>query len=116
MTTKEIADKLVELCRQGKNLEAEDLLYHSDVVSLEADGSEVKGLEAVKGKTQWFLDNHEIHSASIPEYYVGQNSFSVIFEVEVTPKGGERMAMKELGVYAVSDGKVVHEQFHNVAG
>jgi len=116
MTTREIADKLVELCDQGANLEAEDLLYHPDVVSLEADGVEVKGIEAVKGKTQWFLDNHEIHSASIPAYYVGHNTFSVVFEVGVTPTGGKRMQMKELGVYTVADGKVVHEQFQNLSG
>ena len=116
MTTREVADKLVGFCLQGENLKAEDLLYHPEVVSVEANGMEVKGLDAVKGKTQWFLDNHEIHSAKVAEYYVGHNSFSVIFEMEVTPKGGQRTRMKELGVYTVADGKIVHEQFQNLAG
>ena len=115
MTTKEIAEKIVELCKQGRNLEAEDLYYHSDIVSVEPDGTEVKGLEAVKGKTQWFFDNHEVHSASIPEYYVGHSGFTIIFEAEITPKGGERTRLKELGVYTVADGKVVHEQFQHLA-
>jgi len=114
MTTHEIAAKMVELCKQGKNLEAEELFYHPDIVSVEADGTEVKGLAAVKGKTQWFFDNHEVHGGDVPAYYVGHNSFSIVFEVDVTPKGGQRMTMAELGVYTVANGKVVHEQFQTL--
>ena len=36
MTTMEIAKKLVDLCRQGKNAEALDTLFADDVVSVEA--------------------------------------------------------------------------------
>jgi len=36
MDTMEIARKLVDLCRQGKNMEALDTLFAADVVSVEA--------------------------------------------------------------------------------
>ena len=40
MTTKEIADQLVALCRAGKNIEAVETLLSADVVSVEAMGDE----------------------------------------------------------------------------
>ena len=36
MNTIEIAKKLVELCKQGRNMEALDILFADDVVSVEA--------------------------------------------------------------------------------
>jgi hypothetical protein len=56
MKTMEIAQKMVDLCRQGKNLEALDTLFAADMVSVEAcempgaPSRESKGLAAVKGK------------------------------------------------------------------
>ena len=66
----EIANKLVELCRQGKNAEALDTLYADDVVSVEAAvppgmEREAKGLAAVRAKGQWWEENHEIRSAGV---------------------------------------------------
>ena len=40
MTTKDIADRLVELCKAGKNLEALDTLFSDKIVSVEAMGNE----------------------------------------------------------------------------
>ena len=62
MNTMEIANKLVELCRQGKNTEALDTLYADDVVSVEAAvppgmEREAKGLAAVRAKGQWWEEN-----------------------------------------------------------
>ena len=70
MTTMDIARKLVELCRQGRNEEALDTLYADDAVSVEAMAMsdappEVKGLAAIKAKGEWWMNNHEIHSSSV---------------------------------------------------
>ena len=67
MNTIEIAKKLAELCKQGRNMEALDVLFADDVVSAEAVAmpgaqQEIKGLAAVKGKHEWWLANHEIYS------------------------------------------------------
>jgi len=55
MKTMEIAKKLADLCRQGKNEEALDTVYADHVASVEAATlpgmeREVKGFAAVKAK------------------------------------------------------------------
>jgi len=40
MTTQEVADKLVQLCREGKNDQAIEELYADNVVSREPKGSD----------------------------------------------------------------------------
>ena len=51
-------------------MEALDILFADDVVSVEAVAmpgaqQEIKGLAAVKGKHEWWLAIHEIHSGSV---------------------------------------------------
>ncbi len=58
MNTIDIANKMVELCRQGKNMEALNTLFADDVVSVEAAAApgmerEARGLAAVKAKGEW---------------------------------------------------------------
>ena len=122
MDTMEIAKKLVELCRQGKNMEALDTLFAEDVVSVEAVGmpgapQEAKGLAAVKGKGEWWLANHEIHSASVTGPWPHGDRFVVGFQYDVTNKpSGKRMKMDEVGLYTVRSGKIVREEFFYDAG
>ena len=52
-----IGKQLVELCNQGKNLEAIEALYADDVISIEVMGSpempaRMEGIEAIKGKNK----------------------------------------------------------------
>jgi ketosteroid isomerase-like protein len=113
----DIANKLVELCRQGKNMEALDTLFSQDMVSVEAGmppsmEREAKGLAAVKAKNQWWFDNHEIHSKSVSGPWPHDDRFIVGFQFEVTNKAeGKRMKMDEVGLYHVKDGKIVREEF-----
>lgn len=117
MNTMEIARKLVELCRQGKNHEALDTLYADNVVSVEAAvppgvEREAKGLAAVKAKGKWWVDNHEIHSATVTGPWPHDDRFVVGFQVDVTFKPtGQRMQMDEVGLYQVKGGKIVREEF-----
>ncbi|QCB47596.1 nuclear transport factor 2 family protein [Hydrogenophaga sp. PAMC20947] len=117
MNTMEIASKLVELCRQGKNTEALETLYADDVVSVEAGvppgmEREAKGLDAVKGKGKWWEDNHEVHSATVTGPWPHDDRFVVGFQIDVTHKpSGQRMKMDEVGLYQVRDGKIVREEF-----
>ena len=118
MKTMEIAQKMVDLCRQGKNLEALDTLFASDVVSVEAcempgaSSRETKGLAAVKGKGEWWVANHEIHSASVTGPWPHDDRFIVGFQYDVTNKpSGQRMKMDESALYTVRDGKIVREEF-----
>jgi hypothetical protein len=117
MTTQEVASKLVELCSQGKFMEAIQSLYSQDIVSVEAaagpDGSrEMTGLQAVIGKATWWGENHEVHGASVEGPLVSGSHFCVRFKMDVTFKpSGNRMNLDELAVYQVKDGKIAREEF-----
>jgi len=43
--------------------------------------------------------------------YVHGDQFVVRFKMEVTPKGGKRMNLDEVGLYTVKNGKIVEERF-----
>jgi hypothetical protein len=120
MTTQEIADRLVELCKTGKNLEAIDTLFSDKIVSVEALGDEtmpavMEGRAAVRGKNEWWLANHEVHAASADGPFPNGDRFAVIFDYEVTPKvgpqAGKRTRMKEVALYTIENGKIAREEF-----
>jgi len=116
MTTQEVADKLVALCSEGKFPEAMEL-YSPDIVSMEAgappgESREAKGLAAVKAKGEWWNTNHEVHSVKVEGPLVAGAHFAVTFKMDVTFKPqGKRIAMQEVAVYKVADGKIVYEEF-----
>jgi ketosteroid isomerase-like protein len=117
MSTMDIANKMVNLCKQGKNHEALSTLFSDDVVSVEAGtmpgmDREAKGLDAVKAKGEWWMSNHEIHSASVTGPWPHDDRFIVGFQYDVTNKpSGQRMKMDEVGLYTVKNGKIVREEF-----
>jgi len=116
MTTREVAQQLVEFCKQGKALEARSL-YSKDVVSVEArvmqNGSrETIGLDGVLAKAHWSKANNEVHSEKIEGPLVAGSHFCVHFTYDVTFRPtGVRNTLDELGVYEVKDGKIVREEF-----
>lgn len=115
MNTQEVADKLVALCREGKNHEAIEELYADNITSYEPKGSPMElteGKEAVKGKTDyWYSTVEEVHSGEVSDPVVAGNHFSVSMKMDVTYKEGGRVPMEEVAVYQVKDGKIVSEQF-----
>jgi hypothetical protein len=117
MTTQEVADTLVKLCSQGKFEEATKTLYASDIVSVEAgappgQSRETKGIDAVKAKGEWWVANHEVHSAKVEGPLVAGSHFAVVFKLDVTFKPEKkRFTMEEIGIYKVANGKVVYEEF-----
>jgi len=122
MNTLEIANRLVDLCRQGKNLEALSTLYSPDAVSVEAiamPGSEqsTTGLAGIKAKGEWWMANHEIHSAAVSGPWPNGNRFIVGFKYEVTNKpSGQRLQMEEAALYTVEGGRIVREEFFYAGG
>lgn len=115
MTTQEIANDLVALCKAGKFDEAGEKYWADDVVSLEAmegDMARMQGKDAVRGKGEWWSSAHEIHSSEVEGPYVNGDQFVVRFKMDLTQKeSGQRMAMDEVGVYTVKDGKIAEERF-----
>lgn len=117
MTTLEVGKKLVELCRQGKNLEAIETLYSQDIVSVEPMAmenmpAEMRGKDAILGKTRWWIENHEIHSAACEGPYPHGDRFIVVFRYDVTSKpSGQRLKMDEGALFTVAGGQIVREEF-----
>ena len=117
-TTATVADELVSFCRAGKNMDAINSLYSPDIVSVESMGNEtmpreMKGLDAIRGKNQWWGENNEVHSAAVEGPFVGNDDkFAVYYSYDVTFKPtGKRNTMEEMALYTVKDGKIVREQF-----
>jgi ketosteroid isomerase-like protein len=121
MNTLEIANQLIDFCRQGKNDEAK-VLYAEDAVSVEAFAPpgmerEAKGLGALKAKGEWWRANHEIHSASVTGPWPHGDRFIVGFQYDVTNKpSGQRIKMDEVGLFTIHDGKIVREEFFYAGG
>ena len=115
----EIGQQIVALSNEGKGLEAIDQLYDEKIVSIEGQGSDelpqrMEGVAAVRGKSEWWYDNHEVHSSVATGPYAGHRDDQVVvrFNLDVTFKpSGERTQMEEVGLYTVQNGKVVQEEF-----
>ncbi len=117
MTAMDIGKEIAALCKQNKNQEAIDRFYSPDVVSVEAcamPGMErvQTGLQAAKGKNQWWVDNHMVHGGSVEGPYPHDDRFILHFKYDVTPKHtGKRITLDEVGLYTVKNGKIVKEEF-----
>lgn len=116
MTTVDVANKLVELCRQGKIDEAQETLFANDVQSIEASEQMgpkvVTGIDALKAKSIAFQSGVEaFHGATISDPIVAGNSFAITWAMDATFKERGRMTIEEVCVYQVADGKVILEQF-----
>lgn len=119
MTTKEIANQLVALCRQGKFEQAQKELYSKDAESIEpasaaAGGWEIhiKGLDKIIEKgNKWQSMLEAYHGGSVTDPIVMGNQIALGMTMDVTMKGQPRMNMEEVVVYEVADGKIVKEQF-----
>ena len=114
-STTEVAHRLIELCRQGKNMDAVHELYADNILSLEPKGSmndRAEGKEAVIAKeTGFFTLVEEVHSSEVSDALVAENFFSVTMKMDMTVKGMGRTRMDEVCVYEVKDGKIVFEEF-----
>jgi len=118
MTTEQIAQRLVELCRKGDYETAQKELFANDGISIEPYetpdfAKETKGLDAIIEKGHKFAAMVEaMHGGNVSEPIIAGNSFAMILSMDMTMKGKERMNMSELCVYQVKDGKIVSESFH----
>lgn len=117
MDISEIGKGLVALCRLGRFQEAVETYYGEGVVSVESNGETAEGIEAVRGKGQWWADNFETHSVVVEGPFVSRSGFAVRFELDATEKAtGNRAKMTETAVYDVVDGKIVREEFYYYVG
>ncbi len=124
MSAIEIGKRLVELCNAGESLKAVDLLYDEKIVSIEGQESDaiparIEGISAVRGKSVWWYENHDVHASTATGPFCGHrdDQFVVKFDIDVTNKpSGQRIQMTEVGIYTVGGDQIVQEEFLYLVG
>ena len=117
MTTKEIANRLKELCLQGQFEDAQNELFSEDAISIEpfaAQGfqKETKGLPAIRAKAElWNSMVEAYHGSEISEPIIAEGSFAISMSMDVTMKERGRTTMTEICLYKIKDGKIISEEF-----
>ncbi len=112
MTTKQIANRLIELCQNKQFSVAREELYAENAVSIEGNKESITGLKAMEEKEKnWHSSIEEIHSVTFSEPLVTGSFFSMAISWDLTYKGKERGGWEEIAVFGVKDQKVVLEQF-----
>jgi len=118
--TYEVGKRIVELMKADRDLEAVRELYADHCVSQEPaqcpmpDGRTEGKATLLKMIEQW-LENHEVHESIVEGPFPHGDRFAVIFDIDVTakagPMAGQRMKMREIGLYTVEGGKIVKTEF-----
>lgn len=116
MTTQQVADRLVELCRIGQFDQCYHELFAQDADAYEMPGfpmnAHTKGVEALLAKSKGFAEQiEEFHSMSISDPLVQGETFAVGMMIDSTKKGGSRAQENEICAYVVKDGKITSEHF-----
>lgn len=115
-STQEIANQLVDYCRQGKFDQAVEELYSPEIVSIEPKGApftqRIEGIEAYHKKSEnWQQQVEEMYGVEVSNPMVAGNFFTLTMALDIKVKGQPRSKDKEVCVYEVKDGKIVTEQF-----
>jgi ketosteroid isomerase-like protein len=114
MDIRELAEDFAELCADGRAEEAAEKYWADNIATYEAmpgEYAETHGRAETMAKAKWWFENHEVHEMEVEGPWINGDQFMLYWEIEVTPKGGERMEMEELVLYTVKDGKVVEERY-----
>jgi hypothetical protein len=118
MSVQTIAGKFMELCNQGKHFEVMRTMYSADMVSVEGNGKETVGKEAVIHKSEVFQGNNNITGQDLRgPFFLGDanaNSgrFAVYSSLSFTPKaGGGSQTHEEVGLYTVKNDTITREEF-----
>ncbi len=115
MTVMEVAKDFTHLLKMNDHHGAAAKYNAATICSYEAMEGPMavcQGTEAVKQKSDWWYSNHEVHNGTVDGPFVNGNQFAVRFTLDVTVKAtGQRIAMSELGLYTVANGKITEERF-----
>lgn len=116
----ELGQTMVQMVNQGRDQEAQFVadFYAADIVSIEGQDSEempgrMQGIDEIKAKHAWWYDNNTVHGTVVTGPFIGHrdDQFVLHLVMDVTPNGGERMQMSEVGIYTVKDGKIAQEEY-----
>lgn len=112
MATLTTAKRLIELCRDGKFLQAQQELYDDNIISIESDGSRTEGAAYMNLKEKRFLSGVErFINIELSEPLIAGNYFTVVLKMELETKNSGYMFLEEICVYKVEGEKIIFEQF-----
>lgn len=120
-TIVKIAKDLVAHCKSGDEsmdyVEYDGKLWDKHFAegwtSIEGDGRVYTGRDEVSAKYREWQKGVTVHGCEIEGPFIGKDSFSVTFELDMEGKDGSfpRMKMKEVAIYSVKNDKIVKEEF-----
>jgi ketosteroid isomerase-like protein len=115
MDVREIAADYAAMVAAGQMDQAAMKYWSDELVTREAlpgDMAETHGKAQAVAKAEGWYANHEIHGFRSEGPFVNGDSFLILMELDVTPKGGERMQMREVVGYRVAEGRIVEERYY----
>jgi hypothetical protein len=113
-TALEVGKSLIDLVRAGRGDDVEKKWWAPTVVSVEGMGvsMEWRGQKSARQKNATWEADHVVHGIEVEGPFVGATGFAVRFKIDVETKSTkQREKMEEVGVYTVTDGKIVREEF-----
>ncbi|MDC7998388.1 SnoaL-like domain-containing protein [Gilvibacter sediminis] len=116
MTNQEIANRLGALLREGKFEEIYDTLFDQEKVKhIEPQStyfSNLTGVKAIKEKDEVMKGNiAEFHSIKVGEAITSKDFIALPYKASFTMKDGNKVALDEIIIYQVENGKIILEQF-----
>lgn len=116
MSVQTVAQKFVDLCRQGKNFDVMRTMYAPGIVSVEGDGTETHGQQPVIKKSENWVSDKTFHGETVAGPFfnaANPDQFTVYFTLDITPKAtGKRITEEEVAIYTVnSSDEITREQF-----
>ncbi len=120
MATQKVAQRLVECCSTGKNLDAIKELYadnarHVEVMEAPWCPRITEGKAALLAKAEQFARSTTVHSASCGTPVVNGDQFVCTMGLDCTcsegPMAGQRMNISETALYTVKNGKITEGKF-----
>ncbi len=125
MSALEIGQALVAAANSGREAEESFVAkyYADNIVSIEGADSDdmparMEGIEAIHGKHEWWWANNDVPGTTAEGPFIGnrQDQFVIRYTLDMTPNGGERTQMAEVGLYTVDGGKIVQEEYLYLMG
>jgi hypothetical protein len=108
MTTEDVASRLIQLCRKGEFILAEEELYWQNAIHIEANGEKFEGLNTLIIKEKLFLENIlDKPSVTVSEPLIAGDFFTIAMHIEFTHKESGSRIIDEIIIYKVINGKIV---------
>jgi ketosteroid isomerase-like protein len=125
VATQKVGDRLVELMKAGKSMDAIRELYADNVRSVEVMAGPgcdriTEGKKTILEKAEQFWKSMTVHSATCGKAIANGDQFVCEMTMDCTasegPMANQRMQMSETALYTVRNGQIVESKFFYSCG